>query len=188
MAEDLKLFAVLVGGEHPKARLELHDMVFVIASSIEETVPALRNAWWGTPSSLHIDAWAIINRVDGFAVCAAPGGDLQNGDPQNGDCSDARPSLFFVNTGGYTPGALNEDHAYSFHVGEDKAAVWKAARARAAFTSKHKDNFEIVDHVLSVREALDGQAHSIALKPDSGPDDIQIVAKYINLKKWESGG
>ena len=174
MAETgLKLFAVLVGGEHPRARLELHDMMFVAATDLRATWPTLRRLWWGTPSSLHIDAWALVERVDGHAVRPVPPADRPAGGP----------SLYFVNTGGYRPGVLSEEHAYTFHVGAEKAAVWKEARARASgWTSLHKDNFEAVDDVICVDAALGEQGMALALVPEAGPDRIGIVARYEKMK------
>lgn len=172
---DLKLFAVMVGGKLSRARLELHDMLFVAAHSIEETIPALRKAWWGTPSSLHIDAWAILDRVDGFRIKPVP----------KITASPEQVSLFFVNTGGYREGVLNEEHAYSFHVGSNKAEIWKAAKARADFASRHKDNFEEVEDVISISDALEQPDIAIQLTPSSGPDQIEVVAKYLKLPKQE---
>ena len=34
-----KLFAVYLGGRAPKANIELHDVVFVVGESIEQTYP-----------------------------------------------------------------------------------------------------------------------------------------------------
>ena len=172
---DLKLFVVLVGGKQARARLELHDMVFVAAHSIEETIPAVRKAWWGTPSSLHIDAWAIVERVDGFRIQPVP----------KDAVSQDQASLFFVNTGGYRKGVLNEEHAYSFHVGANKAEVWKTAKARAEFASRHKDNFEEVEDVICISDALEQSEMALQLTPSSGPDQIEIVAKYLKLQKQE---
>ncbi|HRP09850.1 MAG TPA: DUF1543 domain-containing protein [Terricaulis sp.] len=170
MSAPLKLYAVLVGGAHPRASIELHDVQFVAGRSIEETYPLLRQRWWGTPGSLHIDAYAELETVDGFDIiptAAAARGDV---------------ALYFVNTGGYTPGLFNEFHAFSFHVGRDKPAIWAAARARAAFESKHKDNFDQIDDVLCIDEALAAQNIGLALRPAPGKADaVHVTARYIPI-------
>ena len=43
-----KLFAVLLGGRTQGCHLELHDLVFVVGSSLEESYPRLLTKWFGT--------------------------------------------------------------------------------------------------------------------------------------------
>lgn len=58
---NMKLFAIYIGGEHPRANIEVHDMRFVVASTLEGTYEALRAQWWGRPGTLHIDCWSEIS-------------------------------------------------------------------------------------------------------------------------------
>lgn len=170
MAADLKLFAVLVGGKHARANIELHDVQFIAARTIEEAIPALRERWWGTPSSLHIDAYAELNVVDGHRIALSK------------ELGKREVSLYFVNTGGYRAGVFCEEHAYSFHIDADKRAVWAAAKRRAQFDQQHQDNFDLIDDVVCIDEALAQQSLRIHLTPLPGvPDDIRIVADYIKL-------
>lgn len=37
----MKLFAIYIGGEHPGANIEVHDMRFLVAPTIEATKDAL---------------------------------------------------------------------------------------------------------------------------------------------------
>lgn len=69
----MKLFAVFVGGNHPRANVELHDVRFCVGETLEDTIPQLRAAWWGTPKSLHIDGYADLTHVDGRPVRVVPG-------------------------------------------------------------------------------------------------------------------
>ena len=48
--ERMKLFVIYIGGTHEKSLIELHDMRFVVANTIEETYDALRQSWWGIAS------------------------------------------------------------------------------------------------------------------------------------------
>jgi hypothetical protein len=48
----VKLFAIYIGGEHPGAHIEAHDVRFVVAESVRETHAKLRADWWGTPGTL----------------------------------------------------------------------------------------------------------------------------------------
>ena len=40
--QELRLFVVMLGGRHARANIELHDVVFAIAPSIEQTHEQLR--------------------------------------------------------------------------------------------------------------------------------------------------
>lgn len=170
MNAPLRLFALFVGGAHERALIELHDVQFVIARSVEESYPLLRQLWWGKPASLHIDATAEIETVDGYDVIPAPGG-------EGGDLS-----LYFVNTGGYEPGVFGENHAYSFHVGRDKRAIWAAAKARAHFSHQHQDNFDTIDDIICIDDHLRPQNYALNFRPAANkPDAIRIEIGYKRL-------
>jgi hypothetical protein len=171
LADKLHLFAVLVGGNHPRALIELHDIQFVAARTLEETIPILRERWWGAPSSLHIDAFAEIGVVDGYRVSPVAAGSTDG----------AAVSLYFVNTGGYRDGVFGEEHAYSFHVGADKRAIWAAARERASFDQRHQDNFDPIDDVICIDDALAPQALRLRLDRTDEQDQGRIVARYMKL-------
>lgn len=169
----MKLFAVFTGGNHPRANIELHDLRFVAGESLEATIPALRAAWWGKPSSLHIDGYAELTEVDGWQVDLVPGRAPE---------APAR-SLWFVNLGGYTPELFGEQHNYLFLAGGDKAEVWSRARALSPeWTSRHKDNFVSVDALIDVNGLLDADGWHIRLdRPATGARPLRIVSDYIKL-------
>ncbi len=50
------LFMVMLGGRHARANTEVHDVVFAVADSLEDSYPQLKNAWFGEQKGLHIDA------------------------------------------------------------------------------------------------------------------------------------
>jgi len=62
------LFLVVVGGRAPKANIELHDVRWVIGSTIEETFDDLRKSWFGSIKGLHIDSYKKISSIDGFKI------------------------------------------------------------------------------------------------------------------------
>ncbi|MFN3913243.1 DUF1543 domain-containing protein [Hyphomonas sp.] len=141
----MKLFAVFVGGNHARANIELHDLRFVAAETIEDTIPQLRAAWWGTPSSLHIDGYAELTHVDGRRIEVVPG-------PA---CAAPEPSLWFVNVGGYAPDLFGEQHTYLFMVGASKPEIWTRARQLTPdWISRHKDNLSDIDDILEVNTLL----------------------------------
>ncbi len=102
------LFVVMLGGKHPKAKIEVHDVVFVTGSSLEDCYPELRQQWFGTLAGMHIDSWMQVDGVEGYQLRfseQAPAADELR--------------LFFINLGGYTPGAFGEDHHYLLVTAKD---------------------------------------------------------------------
>lgn len=169
----VKLFAVFVGGGHPSANIELHDMRFVVGESLQAIAPQLRAAWWGKPSSLHIDGYAELTEVDGWRVDIVPG---------PAPAGQVR-SLWFVNIGGYTPELFGEQHNYLFLAGDEKAKVWTRARAISpSWAGRHKDNFVSVDEIVEVNGLLEGAGWHIRLEaPATGERPVRIVSEYLKL-------
>lgn len=85
----MKLLVIHIGGEHPRAHIEVHDVRFIAATSIRDTYDQLSAEWWGTPGTIHIDCWAQIDHADGYHVALRT-------EPPTG-----RERLYFVNLGGY---------------------------------------------------------------------------------------
>ncbi len=56
----MNLFMIYIGGTIHGALIELHDMRFVCADKIEDTYSSLKKNWWGSPESLHLDAWGMV--------------------------------------------------------------------------------------------------------------------------------
>ena len=101
-----KLFAVYLGGRAPKCNTELHDVVFVVGTSIEATYEQLMEKWFGDPLRLHIDSWLELSAVDGYRVSLWR------------QPSAATEKLFFINLGAYRPGEFTELHANAFLVAQ----------------------------------------------------------------------
>jgi len=167
-----RLFAVFIGGGHPRANIELHDMRFVVGESLEATIPQLREAWWGKPGSLHIDAYAELTEVDGWQVEV-----VQGAAPE-----EPRRTLWFVNIGGYTPAMFGEQHHYLFLAGDERAKVWTRARNLSPdWLGRHKDNFVSVDEVVEVNGLLDPRWHVRLEHPASGQQPLRMVSEYRDL-------
>lgn len=101
------LFVVMLGGKHPRARIEVHDVVFTVASNLQAAYPQLRQQWFGSPKGLHVDSWLEVEGVDGYCV------EWSDQQPGAGE-----PRLYFINLGGYEPGAFGEAHHYLLLVAE----------------------------------------------------------------------
>ncbi|MCL6619086.1 MAG: DUF1543 domain-containing protein [Thermomonas hydrothermalis] len=135
----LRLFVVLLGGAHPRAHVELHDVVFAVADSLANTHAQLRQQWFGDAKGLHIDAWMEVDGVDGWQVRLHP-------EPPPADA----PRLYFANLGGYLDGLFGEDHRYVLVVADTLADAKRKALAAAGHTwhSPHRDALFEVDACL----------------------------------------
>jgi hypothetical protein len=139
----LKLFAIYIGGEHPSAHIEVHDVRFIVAARIQDSYDRLRAEWWGTPGTLHIDCWAAIDRADGYAVTLRP------------EPSKAREKLWFVNLGGYDGVDFAEQHKNMFVVaGSARDAKARALAAVPGWKDAHRDDLYDADAVFDLDTML----------------------------------
>ncbi|WP_437883238.1 DUF1543 domain-containing protein [Pseudomonas sp. LRF_L74] len=158
------LFVVMLGGKHPRAKIEVHDVVFAFAETLEDTYPQLRQEWFGSPAGMHIDSWLEVRGVDGFRV------ELSELMPAAGE-----PRLFFVNLGGYEPHDFGEAHHYVLVVARDKAeAKLKGKRCMPGSWDKpHTDALVDVDDCIAIDQVggryvrlIEGQTADIVRRSD----------------------
>lgn len=152
------LFVVMLGGKHPRAKIEVHDVVFAIADSLEATYPQLRQVWFGNPAGLHIDAWMRVDGVEGWKVELSPLAPLPGS-----------PRLYFINLGGYEANTFGEAHHYLLVVAQDKNQAKSRARQHML---KHWQQAH-TDALLDVDDCL--------------PID-QVSGRYIHLVEGEHRG
>lgn len=138
----MTLFLIYLGGKAPGAHIELHDVRFVAAESIEETYPMLREQWFGTQQGLHIDSYMAVKNIDGFRVelSASP--------------AESADKLFFVNFGGYHVDKIAEQHDFLLCVATNAAEA--KARAKACLLtdaqSQHKDDLMELDDCFAITQ------------------------------------
>ncbi|MEO3879982.1 DUF1543 domain-containing protein [Rheinheimera fenheensis] len=135
------LYMVLLGGNHPMAKIEVHDVVFINCDDIHRSHDKLRELWFGDKNRVHIDSWMAVHGVDGYRI------DLSNHLPENDGLN-----LYFVNLGGYVPERFGEEHRYVLLVAESKdQAKLKAKQAISNIWDKpHKDNLLDIDDCLRI--------------------------------------
>lgn len=142
------LFAVCLGGNAPGSNTELHDIVFVSGTRIEETYPQLLAKWFGQAENLHIDSWQALTAADGHRIrLASPVG------------NDKR--LYLVNLGTYADGTFGEVHANGFFAASSPAEA--KIRAKAELLKGWPGQLH-TDAIVDVAEALGAP---IALEPDA---------------------
>lgn len=160
------LFVVMLGGKHPRARIEVHDVVFVVADSIQAAYPQLRQSWFGSPQGLHIDSWMAVAGVENWRVelsAVAPGPDENR--------------LYFINLGGYEKEVFGEAHRYLLVAARNKREATSKGKQRMAihWTQAHTDAVLDIDDCLPIDEASGRYIHLV-----EGPHDgIRQSNDYI---------
>ena len=167
----LKLFAIYIGGEHPQANIEVHDMRFVTAPSIEETHDELRRQWWGRPGSLHIDCWAEINQADGHDIALRT-------EPAEGE-----NKLFYVNLGGYDGIDFAEKHRNVFVVADSVSRAKSRALKRAnGWDAPHRDDLYEAEQAFALNDAASAHGLHIHLIPREGAGDPPFSCNYVPIR------
>ena len=168
----LRPYAILLGGKHSDALLELHDLKLVMAESQPKAFKAVANLWFGDPATAHVDAWQDLSQVDGHVFA---------------DASDAEKAvkLYFVNMGAYQKGVFAEEHHYFFVIASSiNGAKQKAKLALALGRSlPHVDNAELIDDIIEI-ENISGQ--KLYWKKTDNFEATQIECGYWPLQKYQS--
>ena len=166
----MRLFAIYIGGEHPGANIEVHDMRFVVAPTIEETHDDLRRQWWGRPGSLHIDCWSQIDRADGYDVSLRP-------EPFKG-----AERLYYVNLGGYDGLDFTEKHRNVFVVAETLiGAKARAIKHAAGWVEPHRDDMYEAEQAFALDAAASVRRLYIHLTPSLLSGDPTFACHYTPL-------
>ena len=113
---------MLLGGRPLGRRTEQHDVFAGIAETPKDLVSAIKASWPEAAGNLHVDAWRMVQYVDGYRVEVLP---RVPGEKENHQVV----VLWFVNLGGYAAGIFEEFHQKILVVAENRdAAVQKAKR------------------------------------------------------------
>ena len=155
----------MLGGRAKKANIELHDVRWVVGSSIEDTYDTLRKDWFGSPKGLHIDSYKKIKYIDGYKI------NLINFEKDKVDKkkvvkkNEAKKNLWFVNIGGYDPFSMQEKHEFGLVVASTKLEAKKIAQSKwlIGCKKKHKDDIASIEMFFNC-------------------DDCELIKK---IGKWE---
>jgi hypothetical protein len=167
----MKLFAIYVGGEHPGANIEVHDIRFVAAETIEATYPTLLAQWWGKPGSLHVDCWSDISHADGYAVTLRE------------EPFDGAEKLYYVNLGGYDGLSFAEQHRNVFVVADSLAAARsRAIRQAKDWTDAHRDDMYEAEQAFALDDAAETRRLHIHLTPSPLSGAPAFTCHYTPLR------
>ncbi len=166
----MNLFVIYVGGKTETSLIEVHDIHFALGDKIEDTYDQIRNQWWGTPKSLHLDAWGILKSVDQYNL-------ILKSEPYSGD-----DKLYFINLGGYDFSEFTELHKNMFVIAANESeAKIKAKTTIADWRVPHKDNLYDVDACVNVHELLKHKGLHIHLEHTMQPAQFEFVCKYVPI-------
>lgn len=146
-----KLFMVYLGGTAPGANIELHDMRFVVASTIQAAYPELKKQWFGDKKSVHMDSYMHVHHVDGYRLELVDTSQTERKSTQT-----SAKKLYFVNFGGYFPGKMAEFHDFTLVVADSAQQARVLAKHKvselllAGSEQFHKDDLLEVDDCLQL--------------------------------------
>jgi hypothetical protein len=175
-----KLFAVYLGGRAERCNIELHDVVFVVGATIEDTYPLLAKKWFGNVHQFHIDSYLELRTIDGHKI------ELSK-NPKEGPAK----KLYFVNFGAYKPGEFTEYHQSAFYVADSMPEAIKRGKEELCrgLDTVHKDDVVVldkvdnsleydVDDVLEIRQV---DEYFVSLTPADSIDQPIPVSAYIKM-------
>ena len=190
MSTTPNLFLVVLGGRTATSHIELHDVRWVVGTSIEETIPTLRQQWFGLRSGLHIDSYKAIQYVDGYSIELIK---------RQENCSERLQAsstamnnqLWFINLGGYDRDSLQELHRFGLVVAPNKQAAKARARRRwlGSALQVHKDDLHSLDRLDTVDDCLpifNVEGWQIRLKAEPGRPKAELKPDWFGY--WRIDG
>ncbi|MFZ0566144.1 MAG: DUF1543 domain-containing protein [Chlamydiales bacterium] len=176
-----KLFAVYLGGRADRCNIELHDVVFVVGSSLEETYPLLAKKWFGNLKQFHIDSYLELQNIDGYKI------ELSQTPPKE----DPLKKLYFINLGAYKTGEFTEYHQSAFYVANSSPDAIRRAKSELCrgLQTVHKDDAVLLDSVSSsaeydvddILELREVDTYHISLTPTTSTEQAIPVSEYLKL-------
>ncbi len=149
--DNIFLYLVVLGGKVKKANIELHDVRWVVGSKIEDTYDTLRKDWFGSPQGLHIDSYKKIEYIDGYKINLKYFVKDKIDKKELVKKNKAKPYLWFVNMGGYTPNSMQENHEFGLVIASTKLEAKNIAKSKWLIGSKkkHKDDLASLEIIIS---------------------------------------
>lgn len=139
-----KLIAFYLGGRVPRCSLELHDVMFLVGKSSEELIPQIKENWFGTPKSLHVDSWLALENVEGYDISISKGERKSKNDLK----------LYFVNLGAYKKDVFGELHSMKFLVAESPLEAKNKAKKNLEkdLVEVHTDDLYNIDDCIEIEK------------------------------------
>lgn len=177
--QDFKLFMLMLGCRPVGRNTEQHDIYFGIAKTLKDLIPSIKS-FWKSSGNIHIDAWRIVNNVDGYQIRVIEkieGEKIEN-------------KLFFLNLGGYKENEFDEFHYKILTVAKDKTEAISSAKKSAFYqhtgfgkiaTSHIDDKFGVdVDDLFEIKDILTA-ADKINFSIAISKSETDLPDDFINL-------
>ena len=181
----MKLFMLKIGARPPGRLIEQHDVMFVIANSLSETIESVNQHWPEVKNNWHLDAWREVKRVgdyqillskdslskDGLSKDNALADNIFADDRVDNKLDSHGKQLYFVNLGGYLPGQFEEFHYKTLMVAETLGKATAQVKKTAFYQDYTFDNVDIAKSGVATSHVDD--KHQLDL------DDIHCVADLL---------
>ena len=182
---NMKLFMLKIGARPQGRLIEQHDVMFVIANSLSETIESVNQHWPEVKNNWHLDAWREVKRVgdyqilvskeslskDGLSKDNALADNILADDRVDNKLDSQGKQLYFVNLGGYLPGQFEEFHYKTLVVAETLGKATAQVKKTAFYQDYTFDNVDTAKSGVATSHVDD--KHQLDL------DDIHCVADLL---------
>ena len=187
---NMKLFMLKIGARPQGRLIEQHDVMFVIANSLSETIESVNQHWPAVKNNWHLDAWREVKRVGDYQILLSTDSLSKDGWSKDGWSKDNAladniladdrvdnkldsqgKQLYFVNLGGYLPGQFEEFHYKTLVVAETLGKATAQVKKTAFYQDYTFDNIDTAKSGVATSHVDD--KHQLDL------DDIHCVADLL---------
>ena len=182
---NMKLFMLKIGARPQGRLIEQHDVMFVIANSLSETIESVNQHWPAVKNNWHLDAWREVKRVgnyqillstdslskDGLSKDNALADNILADDRVDNKLDSHGKQLYFVNLGGYLPGQFEEFHYKTLVIAETLGKATAQVKKTAFYQDYTFDNIDTAKSGVATSHVDD--KHQLDL------DDIHCVADLL---------
>ncbi len=184
----LQLFIALLGGYNKGDLLESHNLFIGVGTDLESMKSQMKESW---PAATHLDAYMILNHVDGFDISIKEGVPVENAESQF-------PMLVIGNIGYYREGHFTEFHKLmpfvirdaneSIHEKLKRDPDFAEGQSLAEATRSHLDDKHVitafdVDDVINVQKNISGYVIELVPSNDKTENVLKLGYQFTDLKK-----
>jgi hypothetical protein len=183
--DKLNLFIVLLGGYNKGDLLESHNLFIGVGSDLESMKAQMKRSW---PAATHLDAYLILNHVDGYDIR------IKEGVPAEKEF----PMLIVANIGYYKEGKFAEFHnLIPFVLTDEHDSILEKLKRDPDFaegqaltesTRSHIDDKHVVtafdvDDVINVQKNIPGYVIELVPSDTKTENILKLGYQFTELKK-----
>lgn len=166
----MNLYMVSLGGKAKGCNIEVHDVQFVAAEHIDETIELLRKHWYGLGTKLHMDSYKQIKGADGYSL------QLTKEKPED------NKQLYFVHFGGYRADSTQELHDIGLYVGDNDTIIKERAQVefQVADIENHVDSLVPVERVI-----LSASGETFFIKLSESMEEFDRIPDWFGYRRLD---